>query len=244
MKKLKHKINKRGKIIIYTFLLLIILFIYTCISGSLFNLDEIVLKGNSNVSKSDVIKMTSIKLGNNIFKYNINSIEEDILKNPYINYVEVKRILPNKLMIEVKENTEDVAVKHGNKYIYMQSNGLILKSEKNYNETIPTIKGIDITSCNIGKTIEIKDEKNLNKILSVIEELKENNILRQTNYINFQKNLAEINIKENIKVTLKLDKDIEYNIKRLKEILIDLKSNGINRGEINLKSKEQAIYSP
>lgn len=245
MKKVMYKINKRGKIVIYSFLLLIILFLYICVSGKLFNLEEIVLKGNNNINKSDIMKITSIKLGNNIFKYNISKIENDILKNSYINYVEVKRMLPNKLAIDIKENTEDVVLKHDNKYVYMQSDGLILKSQKNNtNKTLPIIKGIDIVSCNVGEVIKIKDEKNLNKILNIIDELKNNNMLREINYINVEKDLVKINIKENIETILKLDESISYNVKRLKEILIDLKSDGINRGNIDLKNKEQAIYSP
>lgn len=245
MKKVKYKINKRGKVIIYSFLLLIILFMYICISGSIFNLEEIVLKGNNKINKSDIMKITSIKLGDNIFKYNINNIEDDILENSYVNYVEVKRMLPNKLIIDLKENTEDVVLKYGNKYVYMQSDGLILNSQKNNtNKNIPTIKGIDIVSCNVGEFIETKDEKNLKKILNIINELKRNNMLREIKYINVSKNLVEINLKEDIIANLRLDESISYNIKRLKEILIDLKSDGINRGKIDLKNKEQAIYSP
>ncbi len=245
MKKLVYKINKRGKIIIYSFLLLIILFMYICISGSIFNLEEIVLKGNNKINKNDIMKITSIKLGENIFKYNINNIEDYILKNSYVNYVEVKRVFPNKLLINLKENTDDVVLKYGNKYVYMQSDGLVLGLKRNnINKNIPIIKGVNIVSCNVGEFIKIKDEKNLKKILNIIDNLKNNNMLREINYINISKNLVQINLKEDIMVTLRLDETIEYNIKRLKEIFIHLKSNGINRGNIDLKNKEQAIYSP
>ena len=43
---------------------------------------------------------------------------------------------------------------------------------------------------------------------------------------------------------MKLDENIQYNVKRLNEILIDLKSNNIKKGNVNLVSKEQAVYSP
>lgn len=244
MKKRKYRINKRGKITIYSFILLIILLIYICISSSIFNLSKVTLKGNDKIVKNDIIKMASIELGNNLFQYNINEIEKNILKNPYINYVKVSRKIPNKLIIEIKENTEDAIIKTGKKYIYIQEDGLIL-SEKNdiTNKNIPIIKGVSLKGKDINSFIKINDD-NQDLLIRTLKSLKDNKMLREIKIIDIKKNYISMENIDSIKITMKLDENIPYNVKRLNEILIDLKSNNIKKGTINLISKEQAVYSP
>ncbi|GKZ06941.1 cell division protein FtsQ/DivIB [Paraclostridium bifermentans] len=82
MKKNKCKLNKRGKFAIYAFILLVILFIYICISSSIFELKQIDVDGNSKITKSDIIKIGDIETGKNIFKYNLNDVEKKIIGKP------------------------------------------------------------------------------------------------------------------------------------------------------------------
>ena len=244
MKKNKYRINRRGKITIYSFILLLILLIYICISSSIFDLKEVILKGNDKIVKNDIIKMSSIKLGNNLFQYNINEIEKNILKNPYINYVKVSRKIPNKFIVEIKENTEDAIIKINEKYIYIQEDGLIL-SEKNdiTNKNIPIIKGIDLKEKDINSFIKTNNN-NQDLLIKTLKSLKSNNMLREINIIDIKKNHINMESSDGINVIMKLDEDISYNVKRLNEILIDLKSNNTKKGTVNLISKEQAVYSP
>ena len=69
-------------------------------------------------------------------------------------------------------------------------------------------------------------------------------MLREIKTIDIKKNYINMENTDDIKITMKLDENIQYNVKRLNEILIDLKSNNIKKGNVNLVSKEQAVYSP
>ncbi|WP_270646543.1 cell division protein FtsQ/DivIB [Paeniclostridium hominis] len=244
MRKSRYRINKRGKITIYSFILLIILLIYICISSSIFDLKEVTLKGNDKIVRDDIIKISSIKIGNNLFQYNINEIKKNILKNPYINYVKVSRKIPNKLIIEIKENTEDAIIKVDKRYFYIQEDGLIL-SEKNdiTNKHIPIIKGIELKEKDINTFIKTNNN-NQGLLIKTLKILKDNKMLREIKTIDIKKNYINMENTDDIKITMKLDENIQYNVKRLNEILIDLKSNNIKKGNVNLVSKEQAVYSP
>lgn len=145
MKKNKCKLNKRGKFAIYAFILLVILFIYICISSSIFELKQIDVDGNSKITKSDIIKIGDIETGKNIFKYNLNDVEKKLLVNPYIKYVKVSRKFPDKLVITIKENSEYAIIKEGASYIYIGENGLVLSEQKDIkNKNIPLVSGIEI----------------------------------------------------------------------------------------------------
>ncbi|MGL5650356.1 MAG: cell division protein FtsQ/DivIB [Paraclostridium sp.] len=244
MKKNKCKLNKRGKFAIYAFILLVILFIYICISSSIFELKQINVDGNSKITKSDIIKIGDIETGKNIFKYNLNDVEKKLLVNPYIKYVKVSRKFPDKLVITIKENSEYAIIKEGASYIYIGENGLILSEQKDIkNKNIPLISGIEIKNKKLNTKVKINSDKS-NDIILAIDTLKKNNMSRKVESIKINKNKMYMKTDDNTNIVLKIDEDIEYNINRLKTILVDLKSNNKKGGNIDLTSKEQAIYSP
>lgn len=244
MKKNKCKLNKRGKFAIYAFILLVILFIYICISSSIFELKQIDVDGNSKITKSDIIKIGDIETGKNIFKYNLNDVEKKLLVNPYIKYVKVSRKFPDKLVITIKENSEYAIIKEGASYIYIGENGLVLLEQKDIkNKNIPLVSGIEIKNKKLNTKIKINSEKS-NDIILAIDTLKNNNMSRKIESIKINKNKMYMKTDDNTNIVLKIDEDIEYNINRLKAILVDLKSSNKKGGNIDLTSKEQAIYSP
>lgn len=244
MKKNKCKLNKRGKFAIYAFILLVILFIYICISSSIFELKQIDVDGNSKITKSDIIKIGDIETGKNIFKYNLNDVEKKLLVNPYIKYVKVSRKFPDKLVITIKENSEYAIIKEGASYIYIGENGLVLSEQKVIkNKNIPLVSGIEIKNKKLNTKIKINSDKS-NDIILAIDTLKNNNMSRKIESIKINKNKMYMKTDDNTNIVLKIDEDIEYNINRLKAILVDLKSNNKKGGNIDLTSKEQAIYSP
>lgn len=244
MKKNKCKLNKRGKFAIYAFILLVILFIYICISSSIFELKQIDVDGNSKITKSDIIKIGDIETGKNIFKYNLNDVEKKLLVNPYIKYVKVSRKFPDKLVITIKENSEYAIIKEGASYIYIGENGLVLSEKKDIkNKNIPLVSGIEIKNKKLNTKIKINSDKS-NDIILAIDTLKNNNMSRKIESIKVNKNKMYMKTDDNTNIVLKIDEDIEYNINRLKAILVDLKSNNKKGGNIDLTSKEQAIYSP
>lgn len=244
MKKNKCKLNKRGKFAIYAFILLVILFIYICISSSIFELKQIDVDGNSKITKSDIIKIGDIETGKNIFKYNLNDVEKKLLVNPYIKYVKVSRKFPDKLVITIKENSEYAIIKEGASYIYIGENGLVLSEQKDIkNKNIPLVSGIEIKNKKLNTKIKINSEKS-NDIILAIDTLKNNNMSRKIESIKINKNKMYMKTDDNTNIVLKIDEDIEYNINRLKAILVDLKSSNKKGGNIDLTSKEQAIYSP
>ncbi|MFR9070624.1 MAG: hypothetical protein ACLVIU_09715, partial [Paraclostridium sp.] len=85
---------------------------------------------------------------------------------------------------------------------------------------------------------------NQDLLIKTLKILKDNKMLREIKTIDIKKNYINMENTDDIKITMKLDENIQYNVKRLNEILIDLKSNNIKKGNVNLISKEQAVYSP
>lgn len=245
MGKRKIKIKKKVKIAIYGFVLLAILSIYTVLNSKIFDLKEIDLKGNIILTESDIMKITSIELEKNLFQYKIGKLERSIKKNPYIKDVNIKRKFPNKLVINIEENTEDAIIENNNKYVYINKNGKILGEKKDIsNKNIPIIKNVKIEEYNVGGNIKLKEETKQNRLLYLLEYLDDNNLKRDIDTITLEKDSLIMANKDGIDILLNLDSNISYNIKRLSQIMVDLKTKGIKKGSIDLRNKDQAVYSP
>lgn len=68
-----------------------------------FNVKTIKVIGNENVSSEDIIKMSDIKIYQNIFKLNLAKIQCLLKQNPLFDQVYVKRHIPDTIEICVKE---------------------------------------------------------------------------------------------------------------------------------------------
>ncbi len=123
-KKKKKKLNFKRLIV---FLLLI----YLIIAGVLKILNEpirnIIITGNYFVSDNDIINAAGIKNYPAIAKLNISKIKKQILENPLISEVEIKRNLRFQLKIKVKE-LKVICLDRPNDVILLEDGSKIEKS--------------------------------------------------------------------------------------------------------------------
>lgn len=98
--------RRRRKFVKKCFILLILLISTLtglCLKHPYFNVKKIEVINNKNISKEEIIKLSRIYEGDNIFYINMDRTKRDILNNPYILKAEVKRKLPNKILIDISE---------------------------------------------------------------------------------------------------------------------------------------------
>ena len=93
MKKRIKKVNNSKVVIIFSFLLIIVMLLYTVLNSQMLNSKNIEIKGNKYVKSEDIIKILDIKDDKNIFRYNINNMEKILLSNKYIDKIKIKRKL-------------------------------------------------------------------------------------------------------------------------------------------------------
>lgn len=72
-------------------------------SHSYFNLDEVVVAGNSHLSRGEVLKLGSVELGENSVNLNVSEVERLISNSPWVTSATVRRELPGRLFVQVTE---------------------------------------------------------------------------------------------------------------------------------------------
>ncbi len=147
--------SKSGKIT-KVFLILLLLVgagCFLCLSPS-FNVQEIVVEKNKNISSDTISSLSEIKLYKNIFLINKLSAIKKIEKNPYIEEVKISRSLPNKVKITVKEREEKYLLEFAEgKYAVLDGQGYILRITSDL-INLPIIVG---TKTDMSKFLEISD---------------------------------------------------------------------------------------
>lgn len=148
----------------------IIAFIIFFLTSPVFNVKQIEVNGNDKISDEDIITLSEIETGVNIYKYSKSNIKEKVKQNSYIADVQVFRILPDKIEIEVQERKATFLLEMENTFAYINNQGYVLELNKE-NIYLPIITGFSTSVDNIiaGKQLEEDDLKKLQVVLNIMD---------------------------------------------------------------------------
>ncbi|MHC2994824.1 MAG: FtsQ-type POTRA domain-containing protein [Candidatus Atribacteria bacterium] len=135
-------------------------------SSKFCNIEEVVIKGNDYLSEDEIFSKSQIKLGENIFKLDLKKSIELLKQEPRIKELEIKRIIPNKIIISLKEREGAAIVYISEECFILSKEGIVLsKIDKQEGLVIPLISGLKIARVKIGETI---DEPEFRTALEII----------------------------------------------------------------------------
>lgn len=162
----KNKKIKKNMKRISLFLVIIGGGIFTLVSP-IFNIKEIQVSNNNQIATETIVSISQLQLGQNLFRFNKNQVEKKIKTNPYVETVNVKRKIPNKIEIQIKERDKNYNVEFLNGYAYINNQGYILEiSEQKLD--LPVIIGISTKQEQVVEGNRL-DEEDLGKLEVVIQ---------------------------------------------------------------------------
>lgn len=145
-KEVKNSHGFFAKIMI-TLLLMIVAVVFVFVSGA-FNIIEIMVEGNQTISKEQIISFSEIKKGTNLFAISKRGVTNRLKEHAYIDGVKIKRVLPNKIKLLVKERKLEYALPLANSYVYIDRQGFVLEIS-NTKPDVPLLLGISTDLSNI-----------------------------------------------------------------------------------------------
>lgn len=245
----KRRIRKEKRLKIIKAILKIILFI-AIIAGiaafllvsPVFNIKEISVSGNNKIQATEIESLSQLNIEQNIFRFSKETVKNNIKQNAYIDSVEIKRKLPNKIEINVTERTPAYQIKFGNAFAYIDEKGNILEINEE-DLKLPLITGYktQVEDFKAGNMMQEEDVTKLDTVNSIIRVSKSNEIYDMITSI-------DITNDEEYKVEFKREGKTAYlgdasnindRILLLKEIL--LKEKG-NQGEIFINDLNKVFF--
>lgn len=174
--KKKKKINKK-LVGFFSILIIIGVIIALALTAPIFNITDIEVYGNNQITSNTIISLSRLKKGENIFKFN-NSVQERIKENSYIDSVKISRKLPGKVAITVEERKIKYQTNLINSYVYIDKNGYILENSSERKEGIPLIVGLSAKEDELmnEKRLKTEDLEKINNIIKIVDASKAINI--------------------------------------------------------------------
>ncbi|WP_164488940.1 cell division protein FtsQ/DivIB [Romboutsia sp. Marseille-P6047] len=243
MKKQKRKIRTDRVMIILLCVFMFSIGLVTLLKSDLFNLTKVEIVGNSVLKKDEVINEEKLITKKNIFSYKLKDIKKEIQSNPYVDDVEVKRKLPNKIVITIKEKEVIALLSNGTDFCYIDNSGNLIEKIDNLDENNDKIVFNVKYTLNNG-TVKFENDKVKKSVLNLIALLKEEHLENEISEIEYTGSNVNIIVNIGPKFLIINDDNLDYNISRTSKILVDLQSKNIKSGIVDLTYSNYAVYKP
>lgn len=160
---------------IISLILLISVTITLCLKLTYFNVSNISVINNHTINSDEIVKLSKINKGINIFYLNFKNVQTNLQSNPYILSANINRKLPNTIVISIKEREAVFYSKRDNKYLIIDKNGIVLEEKEDISQMkLTNLQGFDTKEAKIGEVIPAQDKRKIDNI-SLITELISNN---------------------------------------------------------------------
>lgn len=193
-----------------------------------FSVKEIEVKGYERLSPDTIISMAKIENLPNIFTLNLNDIAKRLELNPWIENIDIRKIFPDKILIQIEER-KPMAIVHLEKFYYIDSNGVIFSPVSEMDKfNLPILTGIRGDFSENGKIVAEDLAIKAIEFLKILEKTKTSPI-DEISEIHMDRyfGIHCISLNEGIEIRMGWD-NFEEKLKRLAIIWADLKRRGIS----------------
>lgn len=245
-KKLRKKHRKKRYLLKFAIIVALIVGMVFFIRSPFFNIDKIEVKNNNYYTQEQIIEMIPARIGDNTFlDIRSGEIKSALEKEPYIESVQVKRKLPDKLELTLVERAEYAFFKLDNrekKYFIISSGGLVLNNVKEKPDLV-RLTGLDVTKAEVGESLKVKDNDTLTQDLKMIKIAEENGVP----LVRIDTSGALVKCYVYSKLFVKgTFEDINECMEsgKIQQIIYDLDEKGIKKGQIKVGTDNYCVYSP
>lgn len=170
----KGKISLIKKLFIF---ILVIIAIWGILHTRLFGVKNIVIINNNHLTEEEIISMSGVNQGDNIYKRSSKEIKDSLFENAYIEDATIKKKLPNTIEINIVERNINYMIQFSDTYVYLNNQGYMLE-QTTEKANVPIIVGLstDQNSVVIGSRLNTDDLSKMNKIIKICELAKINEL--------------------------------------------------------------------
>lgn len=216
-RKKQHRARRRKAMMPFYIVLFVFIFagfVYLCLT-MLFNVDRIIVEGNTLYDVNEIIKTTGIEKGDNLFQVDTQYAEDKLFSvYNYIEEVSVKRKFPNAVSVEIVEAEPFAVLEEADGYTLISAKGKVLErgiDEKPRDKIL--VRGINT----ISSTSE--DTERLEVLGEIMKEMQSRN-MKNYDFVDISDILDIIIIAEDrIKINLGNELEIPYKLQFVNEVV-------------------------
>lgn len=214
--------------VFFLIILFLLTVLYSLYSHTFMQISDIYISGNKNISDEQIISQMANPIGENILTYNIADSEERINAIDTVDGVEIKKVFPNLLSIEVDESYPLFYQEEKDKTYYIDNKAKIVENRPENNDGLIKIRGAKLRNMT-GENFTSSEAS-----LNFVKAIQEFSYIDKVKEIDLE-NKAEIGIMLNdIDVKFGDLNNISDKLKLLDKILNDIDQKGVLAVQIDL----------
>lgn len=216
----RRRRRRRGRFSGLYKLLSVVLILAAVAAGCLvfFRVDQVVVSGNQRYTTQEIESVSGVERGDNLITLNKNEIKQRLLKElPYVEGVNIRRGLPDSLVITVYECEAVAWIQENGVLWLMNSNGKLL--EQVGESGLTRITGIVALQPSAGSMLEAgqEDAYKLRDLRSLMAALEEKKLLTGCGVIDLSGgSRIELTYEDRLTVYIPYASDYDYDAKALK----------------------------
>lgn len=173
----------------FFFIFLVLMAAYVLLQSPVFTINRISVSGNNTLAAREIIKVSGIVTGMNIFKVDLKTATEKIQVLPMVKEVNTIRKLPNTILIKVEERVPVALVVGNGRFIELDAQAYYLREGSAATSGLPVITDMQVQVPGPGQPVK---GEGLQTALQVVQELPDK----------LRNQLSEVHISDNDMVIL------------------------------------------
>ncbi|MBI5682545.1 MAG: FtsQ-type POTRA domain-containing protein [Deltaproteobacteria bacterium] len=109
------------------------------LNSPLLRIKEIDIQGVKRISRDEILELAGIRIGDNILAASIDDMAVNIRKHPWINTLKIKRRMPDKLVVEIKERVPAAFINMDELYLIDESGSVFKRASLEDDLDLPVI---------------------------------------------------------------------------------------------------------
>lgn len=207
-----------------------------------FNVNGIGVVGNKEISDEEILKLSELEAGDNIFDIHPMLVQRKIKKNLYVADVDVDRKLPNKVEIIVTEQTGKAQFADEKRFIITDIEGKVLEISKEERK-VTMVDNVKVESAQLKKTVKVRQQGVYDRAMAMIAATEEADIYFKR--INISSGVVEAYVYDDLKCRGSYSAMMEcIESGALKAVIFDLYQEGTEEGTINVGSNNYCSFTP
>lgn len=223
----RYKGRGRGRFSgLYAFLSVVIIAVAIVVGCIVFfKVQHVEVSGNSRYTQEEVVAVTGIQVEDNLFRLNKFKIYDQLIAQlPYIETVNIRRRMPDTILINVTETAPVAALNSTGVWWLMNENGKLLERVDGPGAYLQ-ITGLTLLSPSLGTIIAVDQEQRLQKesLLELMAALMGRDMLGGAQSIDLSDpSRLTMEYDHRLEVRIALADDFEYKARQLEGVLAQL----------------------
>jgi cell division septal protein FtsQ len=193
--KKQRRLSKSAAVYIPICVLLVLFFSIFGISAFL-EIMTVEVAGASIYSAAEIVNASGIVRGDNMLLFDVAEAEEKILAaKPYISEVNIVRVLPDSIHIEIRESSPLAVIPFRDNMLIVDSAGRLLERSEDLRRDLIEIRGVAVTDVTVGRPLRAEQgsELQLQYMRDVLVAIEREGLQQDISYLDVS-NISLINL--------------------------------------------------